>query len=447
MTAELSTLPPPLAIAPQALDAAVRSLPAEPRQGRAAPGELAQPLLPGAAFPALFQAVRAVTASSRAAFSAALGATVNPAAPADGDNSPPAVAALPGLPRPDAATLPATSAGNAPGDALPEGGTDLPPADLAELVGALLRTDAGNVASAPAQPVPQSSAGAALPAPSPAGQSAVPVTPARQVAMLQSADASASATDPADGTAWASDTDARSAAPDVPAVGKGMRRDPAADAPAERGMDLTLTAEFRARLDALLHGTQRPSPVTDTAAGAANLTGPSPAATPQGTAVAASSMAAPDMLLDALPVLEPLGDRDALAQGLGERLLLMADKGLQSATLKLQPEHLGPMEIRISVDDDGSAQVHFSAHQSQTRDALENAIPRLRELFAEQGLSLMQANVDSGRNSFAQRGFPVLPAWLQAQARNPEADAGATTTQELAWRLARRSEHRVDLLV
>jgi hypothetical protein len=153
------------------------------------------------------------------------------------------------------------------------------------------------------------------------------------------------------------------------------------------------------------------------------------------------------MLLDALPVLEPLGDRDALAQGLGERLLLMADKGLQSATLKLQPEHLGPMEIRISVDDDGSAQVHFSAHQSQTRDALENAIPRLRELFAEQGLSLMQANVDSGRNSFAQRGFPVLPAWLQAQARNPEADAGATTTQELAWRLARRSEHRVDLLV
>lgn len=447
MTAELSALPPPPAIAPQAIDATARSLPAEPRPGHAAAGAPTPPPPPGAVFPALLQAVRASTAGSRAAFSASLGATVNPPVPAAGDNSLPAVPALPGLSSPDAAPLSAASTGTAAGETLPESGTELPPADLAELVGALLRTDASSVAATPAQPLPQSSAGGALPPPSPAGEPAVPVMPAQSIAQLQSADAAAPETDPANGTAWTDSTDARAAARDEPAVSDLLQRDPAADAPADLGMDLALPADFRARLDALLNGTQRPSPVTDFAAGAANLTGPSPAAPTQVTAAASSPPLATDMLLDALPVLDPLGDQDALSQGLGERLLLMADKGLQSATLKLQPEHLGPMEIRIRVDDDGSAQVHFSAHHSQTRDALESAIPRLRELFAEQGLSLMQANVDSGRNSFAQRGFPGLPAWLQEAARNPEADAGSTPTQELAWRLARRSEHRIDLLV
>lgn len=450
MTAEISALPPPPAIASQAIDATARSMPTDPRQGRAAPGAPAPSLPPGAAFPALLQAVRAVTAGSPAAFSAAGRATVNPSIPVAGDNALPAVAALPGLPKPDATAAPSASAGNATGEALPEGGTELPPAGLAEFLGAFLLTDRGaaaNVAATQAQPASQSSTGTALPPPSPAGEPAAPVTPAQEVARLQSADAAAPVTDTVSNTAWADSTDARAAARDEPAVGDGVQREAAADAPAQRGIDLALPAEFRARLDALLNGTQRPSPVADFASGIANLAGPSPAATAQASATASSPLAATDMLFDALPVLEPLGDQDVLTQGLGERLLMMADKGLQSATLKLQPEHLGPMEIRIRVDDDGSAQVHFSAHHSQTRDALESTIPRLRELFAEQGLSLMQANVDSGRGSFAQRGFPGLPAWLQTEGRNPDADAGPSSTQELAWRLARRSEHRVDLLV
>lgn len=103
------------------------------------------------------------------------------------------------------------------------------------------------------------------------------------------------------------------------------------------------------------------------------------------------------LFAEQLPTLQPAGDQEAWSKGLGERLLLMVDKGLQSARLRLHPEHLGPMEIRIHVDEDGATRVLFSAHHGQTREALEQTIPRLHELFAEQGLNLSQANVDAGR--------------------------------------------------
>ena len=125
--------------------------------------------------------------------------------------------------------------------------------------------------------------------------------------------------------------------------------------------------------------------------------------------------------------------------------MMMADKGLQTATLRLQPEHLGPVEVKISVDENGSAQVLFSAHHAQTRDALETAMPRLREMFADQGLSLTHTNVDTGSSAFAQRGFAAeLPPWNRWS--RDEADV-RTDEVATAWHLARPSVGRVDVLV
>ena len=54
-------------------------------------------------------------------------------------------------------------------------------------------------------------------------------------------------------------------------------------------------------------------------------------------AVLPTPSSGPGSPFDSLPALQPLSDSNAWSQGLGERLLLMADKGLQSATIKLQP--------------------------------------------------------------------------------------------------------------
>ncbi len=77
---------------------------------------------------------------------------------------------------------------------------------------------------------------------------------------------------------------------------------------------------------------------------------------------------------------------------IGTHLAIMAANGREAASLRLSPEHLGPLEIQISVKD-GQANVVFGASNPETRNALEQSLPRLREMFAAQGLTLGNANV------------------------------------------------------
>jgi len=80
------------------------------------------------------------------------------------------------------------------------------------------------------------------------------------------------------------------------------------------------------------------------------------------------------------------------AEELGNRMTMMVDRHQQTASLRLSPEHLGPLEVRISITDD-KASVWFGATHADTRAAIENALPRLREMFTAQGLSLADAGV------------------------------------------------------
>ncbi len=87
----------------------------------------------------------------------------------------------------------------------------------------------------------------------------------------------------------------------------------------------------------------------------------------------------------------PVGS-SAWTDELGTRLTWMAHQGIESASLQLSPEHLGPLQVRISVHD-GQASVWFGAAQPDTRTALQQALPQLRQLFANQGLTLADAGV------------------------------------------------------
>jgi flagellar hook-length control protein FliK len=87
----------------------------------------------------------------------------------------------------------------------------------------------------------------------------------------------------------------------------------------------------------------------------------------------------------------PVGDH-AWAQELGTRLAVMTARGEQSGSLKLNPEHLGPLEVQIRVKDT-DVTVAFGAQHADTRTALNEALPRLREMFAQSGLQLTDAGV------------------------------------------------------
>jgi len=77
------------------------------------------------------------------------------------------------------------------------------------------------------------------------------------------------------------------------------------------------------------------------------------------------------------------------ARSLGERLVVMARGEHQVARLSLNPEHLGPVDIKLHINED-QARLWFTAQHPQAREALEAAVPRLREMFAQQGLDLSQ---------------------------------------------------------
>lgn len=85
----------------------------------------------------------------------------------------------------------------------------------------------------------------------------------------------------------------------------------------------------------------------------------------------------------------------AWARELGAQVVFMAKDDLQTASLKLSPEHLGPVEVRIAVKD-GEATVTFGATHADTRAALEQSLPRLREMLFAQGMNLTQADVSGG---------------------------------------------------
>ena len=85
--------------------------------------------------------------------------------------------------------------------------------------------------------------------------------------------------------------------------------------------------------------------------------------------------------------------RDTAWSGvLGERVLVMANNQLQNAEIRLTPAELGPLRVQVAIED-GAANVTFHAQHAITREAIEQALPRLRELFAENGLALNQADV------------------------------------------------------
>jgi len=77
---------------------------------------------------------------------------------------------------------------------------------------------------------------------------------------------------------------------------------------------------------------------------------------------------------------------------LGHQLSWMVNNRLQEAEIKVNPPDLGPLEVRVSQHQHQTS-VTFFSHEAAVREALENALPRLREMLDSQGISLNQAQV------------------------------------------------------
>ena len=82
-------------------------------------------------------------------------------------------------------------------------------------------------------------------------------------------------------------------------------------------------------------------------------------------------------------------------EAIGAHMTKLVRDGQRSAQLVVNPPQLGPVEVSVNVDNE-HATVSFSAPASATREALESALPRLREMLAEGGFSSADVDVSSG---------------------------------------------------
>lgn len=79
-------------------------------------------------------------------------------------------------------------------------------------------------------------------------------------------------------------------------------------------------------------------------------------------------------------------------QAMNQQVLLAAQGQQQFATLHLNPPQLGPLEVHLQMHD-GQIQAQFVSQHAVVRQAVEAALPQLRDLFTGAGLSLSQTSV------------------------------------------------------
>ena len=87
-----------------------------------------------------------------------------------------------------------------------------------------------------------------------------------------------------------------------------------------------------------------------------------------------------------------LFNKQELASNIQQQVGLMMARNMKSIDIRLDPPELGSMQIKLSLGTE-QASVSFVVSNQQAKDALENSIPRLRELLEQQGMQLADSNV------------------------------------------------------
>ncbi|CAK2664572.1 flagellar hook-length control protein FliK [Vibrio crassostreae] len=87
-----------------------------------------------------------------------------------------------------------------------------------------------------------------------------------------------------------------------------------------------------------------------------------------------------------------------------EKVQMMMSKNLKNLDIRLDPPELGQMKIRMTMNND-VANVHFTVSNQQARDVIEQTLPRLREMLAQQGMQLADSSVQQQNSGQGQERY------------------------------------------
>jgi len=93
-------------------------------------------------------------------------------------------------------------------------------------------------------------------------------------------------------------------------------------------------------------------------------------------------------------------------EAIGARVGWLADQRIGHAHIRLNPDDMGAIDVRLQLDGD-KVHASFSSPHVDVRQALESSLPRLRDLLGEQGFQL--AHADVGQHDSPGGGKPGEP--------------------------------------
>ncbi|EKT4099194.1 flagellar hook-length control protein FliK [Stenotrophomonas maltophilia] len=105
-----------------------------------------------------------------------------------------------------------------------------------------------------------------------------------------------------------------------------------------------------------------------------------------------AALATGSAIFNGEPTPKPVLGDDGFDQAIGARLGWLADQKIGHAHIRLSPDDMGPVDVRLQLNGD-KVHASFSSPHVDVRQALESSLPRLRELLGEQGFQLAHADV------------------------------------------------------
>lgn len=136
--------------------------------------------------------------------------------------------------------------------------------------------------------------------------------------------------------------------------------------------------------------------------------------------------------LPQLPTLRGLPGQPGATEALSERIMMMRTKNLQVAEIKLDPQELGALEVRVKIVND-VASVQFHSPNPGVREALESQIVKLREMMDGAGLNLGDVDVseqslsDASEEMFADQSSENASSAIGSENGDIESIDGTTT--------------------
>lgn len=130
------------------------------------------------------------------------------------------------------------------------------------------------------------------------------------------------------------------------------------------------------------------------------------------------------------------------AKLLQERVSALLSINNKEAEIRLDPPEMGSMQIRIRSDAE-QAHINFVVQNQQAKEALEQSLPRLRELLAQQGIELGESSIQQG-NSQADHGDDAQQNGQGQLANKQQDEQQDSVTQQPSAATGQQSSSSID---